>query len=208
MGIPPESATVEIDLAEKHDHQQGRAYLLPSTDDPRGHRPSSIRAATGLPYRSRHAAITTAHCIRCSSRPQPGEQAERAHCRRERQRDRGDADDRYGRGPGVRRRAIGPDRAPASVEAVAQRSGRSAFPRERLGVGSERTGGRVVCRGAAGQAAAGAVVCRQSLSRLCAALVMRHSDLAADLPRRRKRSMPRLNLVSAKTGSIIVWRLA
>jgi len=58
------------------------------------------------------------------------------------------------------------------------------------------------------QAVAGAVVCRQSLRRLWAAVARRHSDRAADLPRRKKRSMRRLNLVSAKTGSIIVWRLA
>jgi hypothetical protein len=67
---------------------------------------------------------------------------------------------------------------------------------------------RVVRRGGGRQAAAGALVCRQSLRRLWAALMRRHSDLAADLPRRKKRSMRRLNLVSAKIGSIIVWRLA
>ena len=62
-------------------------------------------------------------------------------------------------------------------------------------------------RGGVGQAAAGALVCCQSLSGLCAALVSRHCDRAADRPRRKKRSMGRLNLVSAKIGSIIVWRL-
>jgi hypothetical protein len=58
------------------------------------------------------------------------------------------------------------------------------------------------------QAAAGAVVWRQSLRRLCAVLVSRHSDRAAARLRRKKRSTPRLNLVSANTGSIIPWRLA
>ena len=58
------------------------------------------------------------------------------------------------------------------------------------------------------QAAAGAVVWRQSLRRLCAALVSRHSDRAAARPRRKKRSTPRLNLMSANTGSIMPWRLA
>jgi hypothetical protein len=58
------------------------------------------------------------------------------------------------------------------------------------------------------QAGIGAVVCRQSLSRLCVAAISRHSDRAAALPRRWKRSQRRLNLVSAKTGSIMPWRLA
>ena len=58
------------------------------------------------------------------------------------------------------------------------------------------------------QAAFGAVVCRQSFSRLCAAVVRRHSDRAAALPRRWKRSKRRLNLVSAKTGSTMTWRRA
>ena len=58
------------------------------------------------------------------------------------------------------------------------------------------------------QAGIGAVVCRQSFSRLCVAVISRHSDRAADLPRRWKRSQRRLNLVSAKTGSIMPWRLA
>src|SRR3954454_1812360 len=68
-------------------------------------------------------------------------------------------------------------------------------------------GERSARMGSGPQAAVGAVW-RQSLSRLWAALASRHSDLAAALPRRRKRSMRRLNLVSAKTGSTITWRLA
>jgi ATP-dependent helicase HrpA len=46
-----------------------------------------------------------------------------------------------------------------------------------------------------------------SLSRLCVAVIKRHSDRTADRPRRWKRSMPRLNLVLAKTGSIMPLRL-
>ena len=97
--------------------------------------------------------------------------------------------------------------------AIARRGGccemswRGAFPRRR---GGRRDEERVesCAAAAARQAAAGAVVCRQSLRRLWAALVRRHSERAADLPRRKKRSMRRLNLVSAKIGSIIAWRLA
>jgi hypothetical protein len=58
------------------------------------------------------------------------------------------------------------------------------------------------------QASVGAVVWRQSLSRLWVAVIRRHSDLTADLPRRWKRSQRRLNFASAKTGSIMPWRLA
>ena len=42
--------------------------------------------------------------------------------------------------------------------------------------------------------------------RLWVAVISRHSERAADLPRRWKRSMPRLNLVFANTGSIIALR--
>ncbi len=58
------------------------------------------------------------------------------------------------------------------------------------------------------QVGMGAVVCRQSFRRLCVAAIRRHSERAADLPRRWKRSQRRLNFVSAKTGSIMPWRLA
>ena len=57
------------------------------------------------------------------------------------------------------------------------------------------------------QAASGAVVCLWSLSRLWVAVISRHSERQAALPRRWKRSILRLNLVSAKTGSIIALRL-
>jgi hypothetical protein len=57
------------------------------------------------------------------------------------------------------------------------------------------------------QAVAGAFWLRWSLSRLCVAVISRHSDLQAALPRRKKRSMRRLNLVFANTGSIVVCRL-
>ncbi len=58
----------------------------------------------------------------------------------------------------------------------------------------------------AGQAASGVVVWRQSLRRLPVAVISRHSERQADLPRRWKRSMRRLNFVSAKMGSIIALR--
>jgi hypothetical protein len=60
-------------------------------------------------------------------------------------------------------------------------------------------------RRGAGQAAA--VWWLWSLSRLWVAVMRRHSDRHADMPRRKKRSIRRLNLVFAKTGSIIVCRL-
>ena len=53
----------------------------------------------------------------------------------------------------------------------------------------------------------GAVVARQSFSRLWVAVISRHSERQAALPRRWKRSILRLNLVSPKTGSIIGVRL-
>src|SRR5680860_1175651 len=56
------------------------------------------------------------------------------------------------------------------------------------------------------QAPAGTVWWRWSLSRLWVAVISRHSERHADLPRRWKRSMRRLNFVSANTGSIIPWR--
>jgi hypothetical protein len=53
------------------------------------------------------------------------------------------------------------------------------------------------------QAAAGAVWWRWSLTRLCVAAIGRHSERQADLPRRWKRSIRRLNLVWANTGSTV-----
>src|SRR3954451_19698975 len=47
---------------------------------------------------------------------------------------------------------------------------------------------------------------RWGLRRLWVVVISRHSVLTAPHPRRRKRSMPRLNLVFAKTGSMIAWR--
>ena len=47
-----------------------------------------------------------------------------------------------------------------------------------------------------------------SLRRLWVAVISRHSERAAALPRRWKRSMPRLNLVCPKTGSIMTLRRA
>src|SRR5215204_284416 len=87
-------------------------------------------------------------------------------------------------------------------EAVAQRSRRSAvlsWPAVKssssVGVARRR------------QAPAAAVWWRWSLTRLWVAVIRRHSDRHADMPRRKKRSMRRLNLVWAKTGSIVTWRL-
>ena len=92
--------------------------------------------------------------------------------------------------------------------AVAQSAGGVvALGAEPVGVDAE--GRRREARAAPGlcQAVAGAFWLRWSLSRLWVALISRHSDLQADLPRRKKRSRRRLNLVLAKTGSIVTWRL-
>jgi len=56
------------------------------------------------------------------------------------------------------------------------------------------------------QAPAAAIWCLWSFSRLWVAVISRHSDLAAERPRRWKRSMRRLNFVCPNTGSIIAWR--
>lgn len=48
-----------------------------------------------------------------------------------------------------------------------------------------------------------AIWCLWSFRRLCVAVINRHSARTADLPRLRNRLIPRLNLVWAKTGSII-----
>ena len=58
------------------------------------------------------------------------------------------------------------------------------------------------------QAAAGVVACRWSLRRLWVAVISRHAERQAALPRRWKRSQRRLNFVWAKIGSIMPWRLA
>ena len=49
--------------------------------------------------------------------------------------------------------------------------------------------------------------CLWSLRRLLVAVISLHSERAADLPRRMNLRIPRLNLVLAKTGSIMPWRL-
>lgn len=56
------------------------------------------------------------------------------------------------------------------------------------------------------QAVASAVWCLWSFSRLWVAVISRHSERQAALPRRLKWSARRLCLVCAKTGSIIAWR--
>jgi hypothetical protein len=55
---------------------------------------------------------------------------------------------------------------------------------------------------------AAAIWCLWSLSRLWVAVISLYSERAADLPRRWKRSMRRLNFVFANTGSIIAFRFA
>jgi hypothetical protein len=57
------------------------------------------------------------------------------------------------------------------------------------------------------QAAATAIWCLWSFSRLWVAVIRRHSERTADLPRRRKLSIRRLCLVCANTGSTIALRL-
>ena len=56
------------------------------------------------------------------------------------------------------------------------------------------------------QALAAAVRWLWILSRLCVAAANRHSERTADLPRRWKRSIPRLNLSCPNTGSTVAWR--
>jgi hypothetical protein len=79
--------------------------------------------------------------------------------------------------------------------------------RDRPAMGAHRArrafeGGPGGCQGAA---MASWWVC--GFSRLCVAVINRHSDRTAERPRRWKRSMPRLNLVLPKTGSIMPLRL-
>jgi hypothetical protein len=57
-----------------------------------------------------------------------------------------------------------------------------------------------------GRQAAGVVWCRWSLRRLWVAVMSRHSERQADLPRRWKWSACRLYLVWANTGSTVTWR--
>jgi hypothetical protein len=66
-----------------------------------------------------------------------------------------------------------------------------------------RAGDVAGCR----QAAVGAIWWLCSLSKLWVAVMRRHSDRQADMPRRKKRSIRRLNLVCARIGSIVTCRL-
>ena len=75
------------------------------------------------------------------------------------------------------------------------------------GVNGDAADRRCVVPTGLSQAVASVFWLRWSLSRLWVAVISRHSDLQADLPRRKKRSMRRLNLVFANTGSIVSWRL-
>ena len=56
------------------------------------------------------------------------------------------------------------------------------------------------------QAPAAAIRWLWSFNRLWVAVIRRHSARHADLPRRRKRVMPRLNLICPNTGSTVAWR--
>ena len=93
-----------------------------------------------------------------------------------------------------------------SMQVVAKRVGGRSVQSTR-GVSAER-GAVENGRGRWPQAVAGAVARRHSLRRLPVAVIRRHSLRAAALPRRKRRPARRLNLVSAKTGSIICWRCA
>ncbi len=76
----------------------------------------------------------------------------------------------------------------------------------RGGLGSGETDGPDRAFPGPFQAPAVAIWRLWSFSRLCVAVISRHSDLAAALPRRWKRSIRRLNFVCPNTGSIIAWR--
>jgi hypothetical protein len=125
-----------------------------------------------------------------------------------------------GRGPGQVRvvprehpRNVGPDARSArrlfrKRWRVRQR-GRSRWVsrcRGRGGLGSGKTDGPDRAFRRPFQARAAAIWWLCSFSRLCVAVISRHSDLAAALPRRWKRSIRRLNFVCPNTGSIIAWR--
>ena len=110
-------------------------------------------------------------------------------------------------------------REPSAVAGRAEqqrdpRRGRVLLSRWLSGKGAGGAGGTVVVGGGGGgsrglgpfQALAAAVRWLWILSRLCVAAANRHSERAADLPRRWKRSIPRLNLSCPNTGSTVAWR--
>ena len=94
---------------------------------------------------------------------------------------------------------------------VAQRCGDNRWPRFLVLRGCA-TGDRPAGAGfgagrcGASQALATANWCLWSFIRLCVAVISRHSECAAALPRRWNWSMPRLCFVWANTGSIIALR--
>ena len=97
-----------------------------------------------------------------------------------------------------------------SVAALAAIALRGGCRTDIAAVRPRRSGGarwlrRAEVRPSVGQAAASR--CWWSLSRLCVAVRRRHSDLTADLPRRKKRLAPRFDLICPKTGSTVPWRL-
>ena len=102
-------------------------------------------------------------------------------------------------------RRVGGRRSPSG-----DHRGCAADPRARrglLGVRAVRSGCDAP-RAPHAPAAAVASWWRWSLSKLCVAVISRHSERAAERPRRWKRSQRRLNFVSAKIGSIMPLRLA
>jgi len=110
---------------------------------------------------------------------------------------------------------LGPaTRLPVLVEAVSKRSavGLVAAPRARhavvIGCYSRRgvAAGPGLGLGSPGYPGTGAGPCRQSLSKLCVAVISRHSARQAPRPLRWKRSTRRLCFVWAKTGSMIACR--
>ena len=100
------------------------------------------------------------------------------------------------------------DRVPLVAEGVAQtvRSGRGSDVAVTVGRSD-------VCGAAVGGALgarpdqAGASRCWWSFNRLWVAVRSRHSDLTADLPRRKKRFARRFDLICPKTGSTVPCRL-
>ncbi len=173
---------------------QGRARRRPDGAKACGERLSSQVRAEGLAGR-------TSHGSRCLRRVPAGAPVA-GHVRRHRQRRAGGG--RLPPGPQAAR-SPGPTAAAPVHGGCRVRSSGAPRPRGREGVvqSASRT------RPASGpQATAGAVLWRQSLRRLRAAFVSRQSDRAAVRPRRRNRSMRRLNLALGKAGSITPERFA
>jgi hypothetical protein len=95
---------------------------------------------------------------------------------------------------------------PLASEAVAQSLPRRATCSVSCKVRGRRNPATAALSGGP-QATASAFSCRWSFKRLWVAAISRHSDRQADLPRRWKRPIRRLNFICAKTGSIVALRL-